>query len=150
MTHMQQFHRYLTVACAFALVAPQLRAQQIPLQTLVTPSTVITKDNKPVIFALHAFIEFKSLSEVFPYIDAQKQRWPTLDRPGREALAKDLLRRAVESRVVSMMDERPFETLVTHTEQELRRALANIHEPTPPGYADAFLALQQKCKHSLN
>jgi len=148
---MSKASNHITVSTVWILLsALPLCAQQIPLQSLVTPSTVITKDNKPVVFALHAFIEFKSLSEVFPYIDAQKQRWPTLDRSGREALAKDLLRRAVESRVVSMIDERPFETLVTHTEQELRQALANVHEPTPPGYADTFLAVQQRWQHSLN
>ena len=148
---MSKASNHITVSIVWILLsALPLCAQQIPLQSLVTPSTVITKDNKPVVFALHAFIEFKSLSEVFPYIDAQKQRWSTLDRSGREALAKDLLRRAVESRVVSMIDERPFETLVTHTEPELRQALANVHEPTPPGYADAFLAVQQKWQHSLN
>jgi hypothetical protein len=49
-----------------------------------------------------------------------------------------------------MTDERPLETLVTHTAEELRQALARVHEPTPPGYADAFLSVQKKWKHSLN
>jgi hypothetical protein len=49
-----------------------------------------------------------------------------------------------------MTDERPLETLVTHTTEELRQALASVHEPTPPGYADAFLSVQKKWKHSLN
>lgn len=143
-------HIVFAIVSVLLLSALPLCAQQIRLQSLVTPSTVISKDNQPVTFALHAFIEFKSLSQVFPYIEAQTQRWPTLDGSGREALAQDLLHRAIESRVVSMIDERPLETLVTHTEQELRQALANIHEPTPPGYADAFLAVQKKWKHSLN
>jgi hypothetical protein len=63
---------------------------------------------------------------------------------------RDLLRRGVESRVVSMVDERPLETLVTHTREELLAALAAVKEPVPAGYADAFLAVQEKWKHSLN
>lgn len=130
-----------------------LPAQQISLQALVTPSTVITKDGHPVPFALHAFIEFRSLSELFPYIESQSHRWPgnpAFDAAKRQQLARDLLRQGVESRVVSMTDERPFETLVTHTEDELRRALAQVHEPTPEGYADAFIAVQKKWKHAIN
>jgi hypothetical protein len=49
-----------------------------------------------------------------------------------------------------MADERPLETLLTHTHDELRQALTRIKEPTPPGYADAFLEVQEKWKHSLN
>ena len=37
-----------------------------PLQALVTPSTVIRKDGVPVRFAVHGFIEFSSLAELFP------------------------------------------------------------------------------------
>jgi hypothetical protein len=40
--------------------------------------------------------------------------------------------------------------LVTHTAEELRRALALVKEPVPSGYADAFLAVQEKWRHSLN
>jgi hypothetical protein len=127
-----------------------LAAQQIPLQALVTPSTVITKDGRAVTFALHGFIEFQSLAEMFPYIAGQTSRWPELDAKKRQSLSTDLLRRGVESRVISMVDERPLETLVTHTDEELRQALARVHEPTPPGYAEAFLAIQKKWKHSLN
>src|SRR5215469_3916811 len=49
-----------------------------------------------------------------------------------------------------MTDERPFEALYTHTEDELRRALGQVTEPTPPGYAEAFVAVQQKWKHAIN
>ena len=133
---------------AFIIRAP-LAAQQIPLQTLVTPSATISKDGRPLTFAVHGFIEFKSLAELFPFIDAQMQRWK-LDDEQRRTLASDLLRRGVESRVVSMADERPLETLVTHTSEELRQALANVRESAPPGYAEAFLAVQEKWKHSLN
>ncbi len=49
-----------------------------------------------------------------------------------------------------MADERPLETLITHTRAELQQALAQVKEPTPEGYADEFLAVQEKWKHSLN
>jgi len=98
----------------FFLFSFSLSAQQIPLQALVTPSTVITKDGHPLTFALHGFIEFQSLLEAFHYIDAQTRRWSTLTEQQRRDLAAELLRRAVESRVISMTDERPFETLITH------------------------------------
>src|SRR5215471_7783218 len=135
--------------CAMA----QAQAQQISIQALVTPSTVITKDGRPVKFAVHGFIGFGSLSELFPYIDSQARRWPgnpALDDTKRQDLARELLRRGIESRVVSMTDERPFETLLTHTEDELRHALTQVTEPTPAGYADAFVAVQKKWKHAIN
>src|SRR5262249_50631823 len=65
-------------------------------------------------------------------------------------LERELLHRGVESRVVSMADERPLETLVTHTSAELRQALAQVREPVPSGYSEEFLAVQEKWRHSLN
>ena len=140
-------------AVAVVVVTTGLQAQPIPLQAVVTPSTVISKDGRPVTFALHGFIEFKSLGEMFPYIESQTQRWNTpsgLDEAGRRDLARDLLRRGIESRIISMVDERPLETLITHTGEELRQALAQVKEPVPPGYTEVFLAVQEKWKHSLN
>jgi hypothetical protein len=149
----KKFHgiRRLALALIFAvsLLTP-LWAEQVSLQAIVTPSTVIMKDGHPVTFALRGFIEFKSLGEMFPYIELQTRRWPSLDDAGRRALASDLLRRGIESRVVSMVDERPLEALLTHTREELQQALAGVKEPVPSGYADAFLAVQEKWKHSLN
>ena len=76
------------------------------------PRPTILKDGHPVTFALHGFIEFKTLAELFPYIESQTRRWkPSLDDAGQHRLASELLRRGVESRVVSMIDERPLETL---------------------------------------
>src|SRR5215468_12555758 len=49
-----------------------------------------------------------------------------------------------------MIDEEPLETLITHTREELLNALAAVKEPLPAGYAAAFLAVQEKWKHSLN
>jgi len=147
------FHGLIQIAFAATIFIPLAAAQQIPLSVLVTPSTTISKDGHPVTFALHGFIEFKSLSELFPYIDSQTRRWKTtdvLDDAARQELARELLRRGVESRIISMTDERPLETLVTHTSEELRQALAQVKEPVPPSYAEAFLAVQEKWKHSLN
>src|SRR5712692_8214007 len=114
------------VAIAVVLRAP-LRAEQLSLQAIVTPSTTILKDGRPLTFAVHGFIEFRSLAELFPYIDSQTQRWKLNGSSGdglRQHLLRELLRRGIESRVVSMVDERPLEALVTHTNEELRQALA--------------------------
>ena len=144
----------LLAAAAVVLLNPSVaNCQSLSLQSLVTPSTVIRKDGVPVRFAVHGFVEFSSLAELFPYIESQTQRWPgsgTFDEAARRKLSLELLRRGVESRVVSMVDERPLETLITHTRAELREALADVKEPVPPGYAEAFLAVQEKWKHSLN
>jgi len=117
------------------------------------PSTVIFKDGHPVSFAIHAFIEFKSLNDAFPYIESQSQRWNgsvMLDAAARQRLGRQLLHEAIESRIVSMTDERPLELLVTHTAQDVKDAIAKVKEPLPAGYAEAFLDLQEKWKHSLN
>src|SRR5580704_12362996 len=143
----------LGAALTVLSVSSPLPAEPISLQALVTPSTTIVKDGHPVEFALHGFIEFKTLAEMFPYIESQTRRWSVrggLDEEQRRQLASELLRRGIESRVVSMEDERPQEILITHTSAELRQALALVNEPVPPGYSDAFLAVQEKWKHSLN
>jgi hypothetical protein len=128
-----------------------LRAQEFSLQEVVTPSTVIVKDGKPVAFAIHGFVEFRSLAEVFPYIDTQMQRWGgKISEAEKRQLARELLREGIESHIVSMADERPLQALVTHTSSELREAIAKVKEPVPQGYAEEFAAVQEKWKHSLN
>jgi hypothetical protein len=142
------------IGIALIAVATRInsQAQQISLRAIVTPSTTVLKDGHPVNFAVHGFIEFKSLAELFGYIDSQSQRWARagLDAAERENVSRDLLRRGIESRIISMVDERPLETLVTHTADELKQALAQVKEPLPPTYAEDFLAVQEKWKHSLN
>ena len=102
-------------------------------------------------FAIHGFIEFRSLAEVFPYIDAQMQRWGgKISEEEKRRLARQLLREGIESRVVSMADGRTLQALVTHTSSELREAIARVKEPMPAGYAEEFVAVQEKWKHSLN
>jgi len=139
------------VAVAIFVTAAPVQAQELSLQAVVTPSTVVLKDGKTVTFAIHGFIEFRSLAEVFPYIEAQTRRWPgkTSEEETRQ-LARQLLRESIESRVISMVDERPLQALVTHTSEELRQAISRVKEPFPAGYAEAFVAVQEKWKHSLN
>jgi len=149
-----QTKRYVVICVLVAgILQARMHAEQLSLQAVVTPSTIILKDGRPVTFAVHGFIEFKSLAELFPYIELQTQRWKAsgaLDSAEQTSLARDLLHRGIESRVISMADERPLEALVTHTSDELRQALARVKEPVPPGYAEEFLAVQEKWKHSLN
>jgi len=139
------------VALFVASIVSIAQAEPISLQGLVTPSTVITKDGRTVRFAVHGFVEFNSLSELFPYIDSQTKRWgASLTKDQQKELGSELLRRGIESRVISMEDERPLEVLITHTREELKQALSKIKEPVPEGYSEAFLAVQEKWKHSLN
>ena len=117
---------FRVVLIAVAMAVPAARAEQLSLQSLVTPSTVLLlKDGHPITFALHGFLEFKSLNEMFSYIDSQNQRWKSNAGINEEqcqaAMREILLRRGVESRVVSMVDEGPLETLVTHTREDLLR-----------------------------
>jgi hypothetical protein len=138
-------------AVVFLLGGTALWGEPLSLASLVTPSTVIEKNGQVVKFAIHGFIEFKSLAEVFPYIDSQRQRWKgKLSEEELGNLEQALLREAIESRVISMEDERPRELLVTHTGDELRQAIASLHGKVPRGYEEAFLAAQEKWKHSLN
>ena len=147
----QSIPRILALIFLITFFIAPVHAELIPLQSLVTPSTTIQKDGHLVTFALHGFIEFQSLAELFPYIESQTKRWRgALDDSQRRQLAAELLRRGIESRVVSMIDERPLETLITHTAAELNQAIARLKEPVPPGYREAFLAVQEKWKHSMN
>ena len=142
-----------TILLAFVILATALpqRAQELSLQAVVTPSSMIVKNGEPVKFAIHGFIEFNSQAEVFPYIEAQTRRWNgKISEEERQKLARQLLREGIESRVVSMMDERPLQTLVTHTSEELREAIAKVKEPLLAEYAEEFAAVQEKWKHSLN
>jgi len=143
--------RIFLVALLAAISCSAAAAEPLPLLIVVTPSSVIVKDGHPVLFALHGFIEFKSLADMFPYVQSQTERWKgQLDDAARQQLARDLLRRGIESRVVSMVDERPLEALLTHTREELQQALSQVKEPVPEGYAEAFLDVQKKWKHAIN
>jgi len=122
-THVR-LHRigWLSLMLLPGIGARTSQAQEISLQAVVMPSTVIVKDGETVKFAIHGFIEFKSLAEVLPYIEAQTHRWNgEISEEESRQLARRLLREGIESRVVSMADERPLQALVTHTSEELRQ-----------------------------
>ncbi|MGB7150906.1 MAG: hypothetical protein WBD45_17235, partial [Terriglobales bacterium] len=53
------------VLLAILTVSLPLSAEAVSLRALVTPSTVIIKDGRPVTFAVHGLIEFKSLADLF-------------------------------------------------------------------------------------
>jgi len=143
--------RMISSGCLVLAAASFQSAQEIPLQALVTPSTVIVKNGEPVKFAIHGFIEFKSLGEVASYVEVQTARWNAkITEEEKRELARQLMREGIESRVVSMEDERPLQALVTHTSGDLRETIERVKEPLPPGYAEAFLAVQEKWKHSVN
>jgi hypothetical protein len=61
---------WVIVAVFLALLSgTSLQGESLSLISVVTPSTVIEKNGQVVKFAIHGYIEFKSLAEVFPYIE---------------------------------------------------------------------------------
>ena len=151
------------VALALLLLLPSLGAAgDLTLDDLVTPSAVFVKDGQPVTFALLGFIEFKTQSELFAYIDGEVGRRSFPDAAARQAYGDRLLRRGVESRLISMNYEKPLELLLTHTREEMEQAAAARFAPTAPVYTgrhwrlagsvyrQAFLDIQQRWKTSLN
>ena len=112
----RMFDRVLVVTALMALRLSLASAEPVALKDVVTPSSVLMKDGKTVMFAIHGFIELRTLAEAFAYIESQRKRWKgKISEEELNGLEQALLREAVESRVVSMIDERPLEALVTHT-----------------------------------
>lgn len=156
--------RCLIVAIALVpLHVVSSKAQPLTLDTLVEPSTVFQQDGETVPFALHFFIEFESLQALFAYIDEQAGRWTFDSEETRLEFADDLLRRGVESRVISMSYDLPREILVTHTAKQLAAALGAVAEAAPgivyrgqnwslekSRFTEIFLALQERWKSGLN
>lgn len=142
--------------------AAPVAARDLTLAELVTPSAVFVKDGQPVRFALLGFIEFQTLEELFSYIDREAGRWSFPDASARRGFGDRLLRRGVESRLISMTYERPLELLLTHTREELAAALGDPLSATAPIFAgrhwslepsiyrQAFLDVQERWKTSLN
>jgi hypothetical protein len=96
---------------------------------MVEPSTLFRKDGEVIKFALYAFVEFSNLNELFRYIDTQAGRWHFSTAQEREAFAGGLLRRGIESRLISMQYDKPLEILVTHTSEELSNAIGKVRTP---------------------
>src|SRR6185503_8748591 len=104
------------VALALVLLLPSLgAAADLTLDEIVAPSTVFVKDGQPVTFALLGLIPFRNLDELFVYIDREAGRWSFPTPAARQQFGDGLLRRGVESRLVSMTYEKPLELLLTHT-----------------------------------
>jgi hypothetical protein len=151
---------FRALGMALLLAPGSATAQGLTLDELVRPSAVFVKDGQPVAFALLGFVEFRSLEELFAYIDREAGRWSFPDEAARRTYADGLLRRGVESRLVSMVYEKPLELLLTHTREDLERALPAAHAaPVFAGghwrldagvYRQAFLDVQQRWKTSLN
>jgi len=134
-------------------------AQPLTLQQLVAPPTTVTRDDKPVPFALYGLVEFNSLNDTFAYIDTQAGRWQFPNAQARQQFADGLLRRAVESRIVSMATEEPLEILLTHTPAAIDAAIARLPDPIYAGrnwtlsraaYAAAFQRVRARWSTSLN
>jgi hypothetical protein len=138
-------------------------SQRLTLQTLVQPSTVIVKEGQIVKFALHGFVEFQTLDELFAHIDKEVGRRQFSTSGEREAFAANLLRRGMQSRLISMQYEKPLEILLTHTHQQLTDAVTQVRTASAPlifkgshwqltaeAYRANFLQMQDHWKSSLN
>lgn len=135
----------------------------LSLARLVDPSSILRNQGEVVRFALHFFVEFQNLEEMFAYIDAQAGRWEFESESERKAFADDLLRRGVESRVISMTYEDPHEVLITHTREQLAAAVmrnrassaAFVYEGLHwsldvATYREVFLELRERWQSALN
>lgn len=138
-------------------------APRLTLGRLVNPSTRVEVQGRLVRPALHALIRFDTLQDLFVYVDEQAGRWQFDSPAARQAFAEGLMRRGVESRVVSMDTELPLEILLTHTRAELERAVAGVTTRDAPlifkgrhwhlttdAYRDAFLRVRDRWSRSLN
>lgn len=157
--------KLLLVGLPLFAIATAMKGEEthLGLQTLVQPSTLFLRDGQAVKFSLHGFVTFFNLEELFAYIDRQAGRWKFSTAREREAFASDLLRRGIQSRLVSMYYEKPMEILTTHTSQELSAAVSDVRTAAAPlifkglhwqltsdMYRSVLLRLQEHWKSSLN
>ena len=136
---------------------------RLTLRHLVDPASRIEVQGRLIRFALHAQVRFDTLDELFAFIDNEAGRWRFESPAARQAFAESLLRRGVESRVVSMEAELPLEIVLTHTRSEVERAVASATTRDAPlvfkgrhwqlttaVYRDAFLRVRDRWSRSLN
>jgi hypothetical protein len=141
----------------------QAELPRLTLQRLVDPASRIEVHGRTLRFALHGLVRFETLNELFGYIDAEVGKWKFGSSTERAAFADGLMRRGVESRIVSMDSELPLEVLLTHTRDELRGAVAALQtqpaplvfagrnwQLTPDAYRDALLRVRERWTTSLN
>ena len=138
-------------------------AGRLTLGRLVAPDARVEVQGRLVRFALHGLIYFDTLAELFAFVDGEAGRWQFESAAARQAFADDLMRRGVESRVVSMEAELPLELLLTHTRAEVEAAVAGVTTGDAPlvfkgrhwqltaaAYRDAFLRVRDRWATSLN
>ena len=157
--------RPLASLLIFAILTVALSAQEptLSLAELVDPSSVFRNQDGVVPVFLHAFIELRNLEDLFDHIDSQAGRWKFESPSDRKSFADGVLRRGIESRIISMTYEKPQEILLTHTSAELAAAIDRVRTKSEPLiyrgenwqldrrlYREIFLALQQHWRSSLN
>jgi hypothetical protein len=152
-----------TAASAVASTQERPTVPRLTLRHLVDPASRIEVQGRLIRFALHAQIRFDTLDELFAFIDNEAGRWQFDSPAARQAFAESLLRRGVESRVVSMETELPLEIVLTHTRSDVERAVASAKRRDAPlvfkgrhwqltteVYRDAFLRVRDRWSRSLN
>lgn len=158
----------LVFACAAPVSSQDGAAATAPsprltLRRLVDPATRVEVNGRLIRFALHGLVEFDTLADLFAHIDREAGRWRFESDADRQAFADGLMRRGVESRVVSMATELPLEVILTHTRAELARAADETTTGDRPlvfkgrhwrltaaAYGDAFLRVRDRWAESLN
>ncbi len=157
------------VCAAPAAAAQRLDAARAPLprltlRRLVDPATRIEVQGRLIRFALHGLVYFDTLDDLFAHVDREAGRWRFDSDADRQAFADGLMRRGVESPVVSMDTELPLEVVLTHSRTELARAVAETttrHRPPPvfkgrhwqlttDADREAFLRVRDRWAGSLN
>jgi hypothetical protein len=152
-----------TAASAGESTQPRSSTSRVTLRDLVDPSSRIEVHGRLIQFALYGQIRFDTLDDLFAFIDSQAGRWQFDSVAARQAFAENLMRRGVESRVVSMETELPLELVLTHTRAELEDAVVSGRRRDPPlvfkgqhwqlttaAYRDAFLRVRDRWSRSLN
>lgn len=150
-------------AIAGESLQPQPATTRVTLRDLVDPGSRIRVQGRVIPFALLGQIRFETLDELFAYIDREAGRWRFDSAAARQAFAEGLMRRGVESRVVSMETELPLELVLTHTRSDIERAISSDKRPASPlmfkgqhwqltaeAYRDAFLRVRDRWSRSLN
>ena len=142
---------------------PRSATARVTIRDLVDPGSRIEVQGRVIQFALLGQIRFDTLDDLFAYIDGQAGRWRFDSAAARQAFADGLMRRGVESRVVSMETELPLELVLTHTRAELERAVTSQKRRDAPlvfkgqhwqltteAYGEAFLRVRDRWSGSLN
>lgn len=171
-TRWQRARLVVAVSITLAFVGPAVARGQsttaraaapLTLRRLVDPATRVEVNGQTVPFALHGFVRFETLNDLFMYIDEQAGRWTFATTQARHAFGDDLLQRGVESRIVSMQTELPLEIVLTHTRREVTAAVNALHTADPSvvftgrhwrasmsAYRAAFLRVRDRWSTSLN